>query len=115
MRKYRTFSVGFKQQIVEQIESGGMSVGQAAREQQLSPSLIDRWRRQYAQGQLLERPSAREKALEHELERCKKKIADLLLENDLLKKLRGSSRSAKRWSGSVVTIPSGNRSEEPAK
>jgi transposase len=115
MRKYRTFTAAFKQQVVEQVESGGISVAQAAREFQLSPTLIDRWRRQYAEGQLIERPSAREKHLERELEQCKKKIADLVLEVDLLKKLRRSFPSAKRSSGSVVTLQNMQRSGEPAK
>ncbi len=115
MKKYRTFSVEFKEKLVAQIEGGAISLSQAAREHQLSPSLVDRWRKQYRHGELIHQPSTQEKAMARELERCKQKIADLLLENDLLKKLQTSSRSARRSSGSVVTLKNLDRSAGPAK
>jgi len=115
MKKYRTFSAAFKQQLVEQIESGAISGAQAAREHQLSSSLIDRWRHRYAEGRLVEKPSLQEKALERELERYKKKVAELVLENDLLKKLKASSRATRESNGSVVTIKNWDRSGGPVK
>jgi len=115
MKKYRTFSAAFKQQLVEQIESGVISCSQAAKEHQLSPSLVDRWRQRYAQGGFVEKPSAQQKALQRELEHCKQKIADLLLENDLLKKLKASSQATRELSGSVVTIKNWDRSGGPVK
>ena len=40
----RKFEAEFKRQLVAQIEAGALTVGQAARDQQLSRSLVERWR-----------------------------------------------------------------------
>ena len=44
-KQRRKFETGFKQQIVQEVESGLLSVNAASRKYQISGSVIDRWRR----------------------------------------------------------------------
>ncbi len=117
MKKYKTYTAEFKQQLVEQILSGAITQSHAARQNQISPTLISRWIKKFQQGVIFEdRPTAQEKSLERELERYKKKCAELLLENDLLKKLQKHSARTKRSSGSVTSMRHwASRSERPAE
>jgi len=66
--------------------------------------LLDRWQKQIHEGTLRSRPSAREKQLERELDLYKKKVGELSVQVDLLKKLNGyvvtgkaSARSANSY------------------
>ena len=72
-KKQRHFDVVFKRRLVAEIESGERTQAQVAREEHISPSLLQRWRNQVGSGTLIDRPTARERALEKELERYKKK------------------------------------------
>jgi transposase-like protein len=49
-KQRRKFETGFKQQIVQEVESGLLAVSAASRKYQISGSVIDRWRRQARQG-----------------------------------------------------------------
>jgi transposase-like protein len=51
-KQRRKFETGFKQQIVQEVESGLLSVSAASRKHQISGSVIDRWRQQARQGEL---------------------------------------------------------------
>ena len=83
----RQFSREFKLQVLNEI-SAGKSVAQASREHQLRPNLIARW--QSEKSILAERAfsgsgvSQTESALVSDMER---KIGQLTMENDLLKKV----------------------------
>ena len=110
MKQYRQHSEEFKRNLTHQLDSGSITKAEASREHNLSGSLIDRWRRQIHEGTLKHLPSAREKQLEKELDKYKKKVGELSLEVDLLKKLKEYSQSMRRSDGYVVTgrnIPSG--------
>ena len=98
----RKYEVGFKRQVVEAIESGLMRPAEAARKHDLSPSLIDRWREKYQNGTLVGRPTE-ELSVRAENERLKVKVAELTMENDLLKKLADCERRQKRERSSIVT------------
>ncbi len=82
----RLFSREFKVQVIREIEAG-KTVAQAAREHQLRPNLIGRWRKQHAEyGQRLFAGAGHaytESAKVAELER---KVGQLTMEADLLKK-----------------------------
>jgi transposase-like protein len=114
-KSQRRHSNQFKRDVVDQIEAGLISQSEAARQHDVSPSLITRWRRQIRENTLVDHPTAREKALEKELERYKKKVGELTLANDLLKKIQESSRRAKKLSESVVSPRTLDRSKELAK
>jgi len=114
-KRYRTYGYQFKKDLVDQIDGGLLSVNQAAREHSITPSLIKRWADQVHEGTLVNKPTAKEKALERDLERYKKKVGELTLANDLLKKTIESSQRMRRLNSCVVTQGALDRSKEPAK
>ena len=65
-KQRRKFETAFKQQIIQEVESGLLTVSAASRKYQIAGSVIDRWRRQARQGGLEGGPSVREKFLERE-------------------------------------------------
>lgn len=105
-KQRRKFETGFKQQIVQEVESGLLTVSAASRKHQISGSVIDRWRRQARQGGLDTQPSVREKLLERENRELKERLAELYLEVDHLKKLGDWLRRYKSVSTSVITAQS---------
>ena len=115
-KQRRKFETGFKQQIVQEVESGRLSVSAASRKYQIWASVIDRWRRQAGQGGLDNAPSARERLLERENRELKERLAELYLEVDHLKKLGDWLRRHKSVSTSVITaeslarLPKGSKS-----
>jgi len=76
----RKFEAEFKRQLIAQIEAGHLTIGQAARDHQLSRSLVERWRTQYRNNALIDRPSSRERQLEAENEKLKAKVGDLVMQ-----------------------------------
>ena len=92
--KRRRFTRDFKFQVVYEVESG-KSVGQVAREHQLHPTMINRWRREHQRYAELafsgNGKSLKSEARMAELERM---LGQLTMENALLKKalLRLESR-----------------------
>ena len=105
-KQRRKFETGFKQQIVQEVESGRLSVSAASRKYQISGSVIDRWRREARQGGLDTAPSARERLLERENRELKERLAELYLEVDHLKKLGDWLRRHKNGTTSVITAES---------
>lgn len=115
-KQRRKFETGFKQQIIQEVESGLLSVSAASRKHQIAGSVIDRWRRQARQGGLQSGPSVRERVLERENRELKERLAELYLEVDHLKKLGDWLRRHKSASTSVITaenlarLPKGSKS-----
>lgn len=115
-KQRRKFETGFKQQIIQEVESGLLSVSATSRKYQISGSVIDRWRRQAKQGRVEAAPSVREKLLERENRELKERLAELYLEVDHLKKLGDWLRRHKSVSTSVITaqnlarLPKGSKS-----
>ncbi len=101
----RKFEGEFKQQLIEQVETGQITVAQAAREYQVSRSLIDRWRKQYHNqtGALADQPSPRERRLEAENEKLKAKVGDLVMQIEHLKKPQTWVQRRKDASSSAIT------------
>jgi len=114
-KQRRKFETGFKQEIVQEVESGLLSVSAASRKHQISASVIDRWRQQARQGGLETAPSVREKFLERENRELKERLAELYLEVDHLKKLGDWLRRHKSVSTSVITAKSLARLPKGAK
>ena len=105
-KQRRKFETGFKQQIVQEVESGLLSVSAASRKHQISGSVIDRWRQQARQGGLESAPSVREKFLERENRELKERLAELYLEVDHLKKIGDWLRRHKNGTTCVITAQS---------
>jgi transposase-like protein len=114
-KQRRKFETGFKQQIIQEVESGLLTVGAASRKYQISGSVIDRWRRQARQGGLEIGPSVRERGLERENRELKEKLAELYLENEHLKKLGDWLRRHKSVTTSVITAENLPRSSKGSK
>lgn len=115
MKKYRFHSDEFKRSLVAEIDSGAITLSEAARQHDLALSLVERWRKQIHDGHMRVRKSPHEKQLEKELDRCKIKIADLSLQVDLLKKLNETSALSRRSSGYIVTPRTSDQSKGPAE
>ena len=114
MKKYRNYTDEFKNELIAEIDSGHITVAQAARDHNISPSLIDRWRLQLHEGTMIPRKTKHEKELEKELERYKIKVAELTLANDLLKKAKNSTY-VKKCNGYVATLKNSVQSERLAE
>ena len=114
-KQRRKFETGFKQQIVQEVESGRLSVSAASRKYQISGSVIDRWRRQARQEVSMRSPSVVRRLLERENRELKEKLAELYLENDHLKKLGDWLRRHKSVSTSVITAENLARSPKGPK
>lgn len=102
-KKRRTFEAGFKRQILAQIDSGQITLAHAARTHQLSPTVINYWRKQVENGAISDGPTAREKQMAKEIETLHAKIGKLTLEIDVLKKFDDWKREQKRLDSSVIT------------
>lgn len=102
-KSYRKYEMGFKRQVVQEIEAGLSSRTESARRHDISVNLMDRWLSKYRDGTLVEKPTTTELALRAENERLKIKVAEQALENDLLKKVMDSERRRRKEGSSVVT------------
>ena len=111
----RKFETEFKRELIAQIESGQLNAQQAAREHQVSRSLIDYWREQYRSNKLVDRPSKRERRLEAENEKLKTKIGDLVMQMEHLKKLQAWVRRSRNADTSVITAKNLDQFRKPAK
>ena len=114
-KQRRKFETGFKQQIIQEVESGLVSVSAASRKHQIAGSVIDRWRRKARQGGLDTAPSAHERLLERENRELKERLAELYLEVDHLKKLGDWLRRHKNGTTSVITAENLARSPKGLK
>ena len=86
-RSRRSFPFEFKKMIVGLADAGQFSITQIARDHDISPGLILQWRAKLSAGELVREPSFREKQLELELEAYKKKVGELTVAIDVIKKI----------------------------
>jgi transposase-like protein len=113
-RRYRSYSLEFKRTIVQQYLEGAASAHGLARQHRLSAALIHYWAKQFAAGEL-------EGSVGEDLERrellarvalLERKVGQLLMQNELLKKTLPRSRSANGASCSIVSGPARSVSEK---
>jgi transposase-like protein len=115
MKKYRNFTEDFKRSLIYRINGGQLTKAEAARENDLSASLVDRWQKQINEGTLRSHPTKRERQLEKELEQYKKKVGELTMLNDLLKKIPEELARMRKSDGYVVTGLNADPSKRGAK
>ncbi len=115
-RRYRSYSLEFKRTIVHQYLEGAASVHALARQHGLSCALVNYWAKQFAAGELegsvgegLERREllARVALLE-------RKVGQLLMQNELLKKTLPRSRVLNGANCSIVSGPARSASDKDA-
>jgi transposase len=93
MKSMRKFTIDFKKRIIEEVESGILTVAQAMRKYELSPSVIYRWKQQYKHGKLNNIATEIGK-LENEIAALQRKIGEQTMEIDVLKKVRDHYRQS---------------------
>lgn len=117
MKKHRTnYDLDYKRRIVGEYLSGVISARDLAEREGLERGQIYKWRTQLEDrarneriGEIAEEEGVsleqarRIRELEEELAETQKKLAQTVLENDLLKKLQPNSPFAKRSSGYIET------------
>jgi transposase-like protein len=111
----RKFEIEFKRQLALEIESGAISIGQAARDHQLAKSLVEKWLAKYRNNTLVPRPSMRERQLEAEIAKLKAKVGDLVMQIDHIKKLQTWVRRQKSADTSVITSKNLDQFRKPAR
>ena len=82
--------IGFKKQLVTQIEVGQITATEAARTHSISPTVISLLEKAISNRELSEGPTSREKALMKEMEQYKKLLAEAHREIDSFKKTKGA-------------------------
>lgn len=102
-KSYRKYEMGFKRQVVQEIEAGLSTRTEVARRHDIAVGLIDRWLAKHREGTLNDKPTTEERRLQAENERLKIKVAEQALENDLLKKVMDSERRRRKEGSSIVT------------
>lgn len=115
-RRYRSYGLEFKRQVAEQYLSGEIPPARLARQHDISRNLIRVWIAKYEAGELDDEQVqgdllARYEARIAELER---KVGQLVMENDLLKKTRASIERPSGEPSSIVSGPTVSRSDEVA-
>ena len=96
MGRYRQHSPEFKLQVAREVVEGNKTPAQACREYDISESLLLRWRKQYtAKGAaaFTERDQPEQTTLTRRVADLERLVGQLTLENAVLKKALGSSRS----------------------
>jgi transposase-like protein len=102
-RRKRQFEIGFKKQVVQEVESGSISLSAAGRKYEISAGLINQWRDKFRGGALTNQPTKRERELEKELERYKTLLAEAHADREFLKKAQDYARRLRRQDTAVIT------------
>ena len=116
MARYRTYTVEFKRQLVEEYLGGGTSLTQLARRHDLSRELLRIWVRKYEAGEFAnDGPTqADRRADEAKIAGLERKVGQLTMELDLLKKGLASACQARGANSSVLSGPKPAASEPGA-
>lgn len=84
MAKRRIFSKAFKQQVVEEMLSGRATQAQLIRQYSLSYNMLSNWREAYRTGRFGD--DSNTKVLESQVQALQRKVGELTMDNDLLKR-----------------------------
>jgi len=111
--KKRKHSQEFKEEIVQKALSGERVLA-LGKENNLSPGLINRWKRQYLDGELSGNNNQEIKKLETQVAKLEQMIGKLTMENYILKKEKEYILQRKKEDSSIITGPYLNRSKKAA-
>jgi transposase-like protein len=116
MARYRTYTTAFKRQLVEEHLGSGTSLNQLARQHNISRELLRTWLRKYEAGELTadERRHAAHRACETRIAGLERKVGQLTMELDLLKKGLNSARQPRSVRSSIVSGPAAAASKPDA-
>ena len=116
MARYRTCTIEFKRRVAEEHLSGGVGLSELARRHDISRELLRIWVRKYEAGELASNGpgKADRRVLEAKIAGLERKVGQLTMELDLLKKGLASARRPGGASSSVVSGPKPAASEPGA-
>lgn len=116
MARYRTYTVEFKRRLAEEHLSGGAAPSELARRHDISRELLRTWVRRYEAGEFAGGgpPKTDRRAYEAKIAGLERKVGQLTMELDLLKKGLSSARRARGASSCVVSGPKPAASEPDA-
>jgi transposase len=116
MARYRTYTIEFKRQLAEEHLSGGTSLNQLARRHDISRELLRIWVKKHQAGEFVgDGPTeADRRAYETKIAGLERKVGQLTMELDLLKKGLTLARRPRGASSSVVSGPRPAASEPGA-
>jgi transposase len=106
MARYRTYTIEFKRRVAEEHLGGGIGLSELARRHDISRELLRLWVRKYEAGEFAGggSPGADRRAYEAKIAGLERKVGQLTMELDLLKR---GLRSARRASGAPCSVVSG--------
>jgi transposase-like protein len=102
--KRRQYSKEQKEEMVQKALSG-KSILALGKENNISPGLINRWRRQYLDGELSNNNDQEVKKLETQVAKLEQMIGKLTMENYILKKEKEYLLQRKKEDSSIITGP----------
>ena len=107
MARYRSFSIEFKRQIVREYLAGEVSLHGLAKRHRIARNLIRLWLTKYEAGEFNEEAAMAASVEEYEarIAALERKVGQLAMENDLLKKTLPNARSPSAASSSIVSGP----------
>ncbi len=112
--KKRKYSKEQKEEIVQRALSGER-VLELGKENNISPGLINRWKRQYLDGELISNNTDQEvKKLQAQVAKLEQMIGKLTMENYILKKEKEYIRKRKKEGSSIITASYLNPSKKAA-
>jgi transposase len=116
MARYRAYTIEFKRRVVEEHLSGGTSLSELARRHDIARELLRTWARKYEAGEFAsDGPTkADRRAYEAKIAGLERKVGQLTMELDLLKKGLISARRARGGTSSIVSGPEPAASEPGA-
>jgi transposase len=116
MARYRTDTIELESQVAEEHLVGGTSLNQLARRHDISRELLRTWVKKHEAGGFTSggSPRADRRAYEAKIAGLERKVGQLTMELDLLKRGLRSARRASGASASVVSGPEPAASEPGA-
>ena len=107
MARYRIYTIEFKRRVAEEHLGGGVGLSELARRHDISRELLRLWVRKHEAGEFASggSPRADRRAYEAKIASLERKVGQLAMELDLLKKGLTSARRARGASSSVVSGP----------
>jgi transposase-like protein len=103
VRKKKHYEIGFKRQVVAELETGKMSISGASKKYEVSPITLRNWQRKLNEGRLQDGPTKREKELERELEKYKVLLAEAHAEREFVKKVNAYLERSEKLKSAVVS------------
>ena len=103
MRTRRSFSKEFKCRVVEEILSESATIGAQSRKYNIAYQLVACWKQDYLDGKLDNEPVT-DAGYKHKIEQLERKVGQLIMDNELLKKALKSSSNPQRSNGRFSEI-----------